>query len=313
MNPEARLQLEDALRCQWPWQGTPVVRHQVASLLAAGCKRVWLEGVVPPEVAAALSDDPRIVFGAGPRDAPCFDCHHPLGAPHVDLRRPETVPRQGWLSIFRPRPGLVVFTEPIGLCARWGTPDVHAYLILGRHHALLVDSGTGLGGIAPSARRVAGDIWAFHTHRDWDHVGEAGAFPWVWASARPGRIPVATLRRCLRARQAAPWRPVEPDGWPLPVPDVRQPPPVIDLGGIVLHVLPAPGHTPDGLALYDAERGDLFAGDALYAGILFARDRAAFDATRRRLLALPGLRRVWGGHGPVPASPAAIRHFAALG
>ena len=308
----ARLRLGNPIRAQLPWEGRPLVQHQVRMLWDSGYAPLWLEGDVPPEVAAGLPEDAPVVCAEGPPGTPVFDCRRPLGAPAVDLRRPQTVPPQGWLQAWRARPGLTVFTEPIGVCPRWGTADVHAYLLVGQRAALLVDSGTGLGGIAARARAAAPDVWALHTHRDWDHVGEAGAFPWVWALARPGRIPVRTLRRGLDRPANAPWRPVEPPGRPLPPPPRRAPPSRIDLGGVLLEVHRAPGHTADGLALYDAERGDLFAGDALYAGRLFAADPQAFAATWARLLALPGLRRIWGGHGPVPATPDQVRRFGRL-
>jgi glyoxylase-like metal-dependent hydrolase (beta-lactamase superfamily II) len=43
---------------------------------------------------------------------------------------------------------------------------------------------------------------------------------------------------------------------------------VIDLGERTLQVIATPGHTPDSLMLYDADRGQLFAGDFIYPGTL---------------------------------------------
>jgi glyoxylase-like metal-dependent hydrolase (beta-lactamase superfamily II) len=86
----------------------------------------------------------------------------------------------------------------------------------------------------------------------------------------------------------------------------------VDLGGRVLRVLSVPGHTPESLALYDAERGRLFSGDYLYPGDLFAfvpgSDLAAYRETARRLLDLTAQRpdlAIYGAH--VPASSASPR------
>jgi len=71
----------------------------------------------------------------------------------------------------------------------------------------------------------------------------------------------------------------------------------VDLGGRVLRVLSVPGHTPESLALYDAERGRLFSGDYLYPGDLFAfvpgSDLAGYRETAQRLLDLTARRPTW--------------------
>ena len=284
-----------------PWRGTPIAVHQVRALLEQGCTEVWVRSETP-ELLAALPSDARIRVGAGPAHAAAYDCFRPIGAAGVDLRVPGSVPHQGWLLVRRPTADLVVFSEPLCVCPRWDTDYVHSYLVLGRDRGLMVDTGTGLGDILAQARAICPDLLVIHTHRDWDHVGGSGAAGRVLAWGRPQRVPMAALRRQLARRAAAPWRPDAPHGWPPPPPAVAPPPPELDLGGRRLRVLRAPGHTADGLAVYDPDSGDLFAGDALYAGLLYARNRPRFAATAHRLLNLEGLRRVWGGHGPVPAS-----------
>jgi hydroxyacylglutathione hydrolase len=55
-------------------------------------------------------------------------------------------------------------------------------------------------------------------------------------------------------------------------------------------VLHTPGHTPTSLSLYDADRHQLFCGDFMYPGHLYAflpgASRSAYRATTERLLAL---------------------------
>ena len=56
-----------------------------------------------------------------------------------------------------------------------------------------------------------------------------------------------------------------------------------------MRVLSTPGRTPTSAALYDAERRQLFAGDFIYPGMLYAflpgASRSAYLATTQRLLA----------------------------
>jgi hydroxyacylglutathione hydrolase len=64
---------------------------------------------------------------------------------------------------------------------------------------------------------------------------------------------------------------------------------VLDLGGRRLVALHTPGHTPTSLSLYDPVRHQLFCGDFMYPGLLYAflpgASRLAYLHTSERLLA----------------------------
>jgi len=81
---------------------------------------------------------------------------------------------------------------------------------------------------------------------------------------------------------------------------------VIDLGNRRLEVIHTPGHSPGGIALWEAARGILFSGDIVYDGPLiedtYHADAADYLASMRRLLELP-VRVVQGGHFPSYAGP----------
>ncbi len=87
----------------------------------------------------------------------------------------------------------------------------------------------------------------------------------------------------------------------------------IDLGGRVLQVLHVPGHTPTSVALYDAARHQLFAGDFLYPTTLYAflpgSSLSAYRKTTRPCGAArnsPGFQFLSGfglGTGPVNQTP----------
>jgi glyoxylase-like metal-dependent hydrolase (beta-lactamase superfamily II) len=76
---------------------------------------------------------------------------------------------------------------------------------------------------------------------------------------------------------------------------------VLDLGDRSFEVLHLPGHSPGSIGLWEAARGILFSGDAVYDGPLLDMlpdsDIAAYRATMKRLLELP-VDVVHGGHEP---------------
>lgn len=59
----------------------------------------------------------------------------------------------------------------------------------------------------------------------------------------------------------------------------------IDLGGRKLDVIPAPGHEPSHVALYDRRERLLLSGDTLYPGLLVVNDWRAYRRTAARLAA----------------------------
>jgi glyoxylase-like metal-dependent hydrolase (beta-lactamase superfamily II) len=82
----------------------------------------------------------------------------------------------------------------------------------------------------------------------------------------------------------------------------------IDLGGRRLRVLATPGHTPTSVSLYDEGRRQLFAGDFLYPGELYAflpgASRSAYLATTQRLLSiLDPATRIFAAHMADPPAP----------
>jgi glyoxylase-like metal-dependent hydrolase (beta-lactamase superfamily II) len=85
----------------------------------------------------------------------------------------------------------------------------------------------------------------------------------------------------------------------------------IDLGGRILRVLSTPGHTHSSAAVYDADRRQLFAGDFIYPGTLYAflpdASRTEYLATSRKLIATldrhPHIRRAHGGRSSRVSAP----------
>lgn len=165
----------------------------------------------------------------------------------------------------------------------------YSYLILGADRAVLFDAGTGLRDIVPVVRSLTQlPVTVIASHLHFDHVGALGRFdrtavldvPSLQARARNSRL---TLGRYefLGFADRLPNPTFRIDEW-------WKPESIIDLGGRRLRVLATPGHTPTSASLYDEGRHQLFAGDFIYPGELYAflpgASRGAYLATTKRLL-----------------------------
>jgi len=183
--------------------------------------------------------------------------------------------------------------------------------VRGRDRDMLVDSGMG---VVPLRQRVplvterALDAVASHTH--FDHIGAHHEFSCRLCHAaeadllaNPTRVntlgdpyvtdeifttlPPAPYQSSRYAVKAAPATRVLEDG------------DVIDLGDRHFEVIHTPGHSPGGIALWEAVTGILFSGDIVYDGPLiedtYHADAADYHASMVRLYDLP-VQIVHGGH-----------------
>ncbi|MDQ3766578.1 MAG: MBL fold metallo-hydrolase [Actinomycetota bacterium] len=202
------------------------------------------------------------------------------------------------------------------------------WLVLGGERDLVVDSGNGLAPLRPFLQRLRPDpekpLLAVATHAHMDHLGGLNEFEErllhradVEAVAAPDRLLFADEIWPGASEQMA------NAGYPLPGlgiqavphrnfdPRAFKPPgttptllldegAVIDLDGRTFKVLHLPGHTPGSIGLLDESRGELFAGDAVYAldpliDTAPTSDIPSFIATMKRLRELP-VDIVHGGH-----------------
>ncbi|RKF16103.1 MBL fold metallo-hydrolase [Roseovarius spongiae] len=202
-----------------------------------------------------------------------------------------------WYEIAEIAPGVFAIGEPRYHQQNW------SYLIRGAERALLFDTGSFGGDITGVVGRLNDlPLTALPSHMHYDHLGNVEAFdrvaladlPMLRACAADGVvIPTEALFLGARENRAAPR--IKVAEW-LPVGSV------IDLGGAALTLLHTPGHSPDSVALWWAERDMLFAADFLYHGRLFAQTPGAsladYDRTARALRHRIGARiRILGAHG----------------
>lgn len=228
---------------------------------------------------------------------------------------------EAWFSVERYRDGLHLIREPY-------VDDflrANLWLVSGTRSSVLIDCGLGIVPIASTVTLLTeAPCPVVLTHGHLDHAGAAHEFAEVWGH-RADEVHVERRLSLLREAHAADLGLVnsaldsgdERDAWLLSrIPSIgwdprgyRQRPAALtkhlaegdrlELGGTTLRVLHLPGHTPGSIALYDADREELFSGDVVYDDELLdtlpESSVAAYRRSLGRLRSLP-VRLVFPGH-----------------
>ncbi|RWR07410.1 MBL fold metallo-hydrolase [Paenirhodobacter populi] len=185
--------------------------------------------------------------------------------------------------------------------------------VRGRDRDMLVDSGMGVVSLrawVPLVTERPLDAVASHTH--FDHIGCHHEFPCRLCHAAEAAILAAPTRDNTSAANyvsdeifdALPPEPYQSATYgvaPAPATRILTDGDIIDLGDRHFEVIHTPGHSPGGIALWEAATGVLISGDILYDGPLIEgespAEQAQYIASMRRLRDLPA-RVVHGGHFP---------------
>lgn len=163
-------------------------------------------------------------------------------------------------------------------CTDFEKPFV--FLIFGRDRALLLDTGSRNGDLAPTLQRTVHrwltrnsrasiPLVVTHTHEHEDHVaGDAG----LQAMNDPA-IPVTLIQATVEANKSF----YQIAHWPNDIGSV-------DLGDRIIDAIPIPGHSDASIALYDRKTAILFSGDTVYPGRLYIHNYADYVASITRLV-----------------------------
>lgn len=217
-----------------------------------------------------------------------------------------------WFYTRESLPGIWLIAEP---------QHVYSWLIEGNDRTVLLDTGLGVASIrAITERLVQKPVSVVNTHYHFDHIGGNYEFDEIaihelGAELITNAVPTEILRDYIEyaTRQLAAaevfrsldreyfWL-LSAESDPRPFPDEFEPSEwtilpskatsvlaeghVIDLGGRTLSVLHTPGHSPDGISLFEAREGLLFVGDAFNVGPVYAHFAdsnldALFETARR--------------------------------
>jgi glyoxylase-like metal-dependent hydrolase (beta-lactamase superfamily II) len=198
-------------------------------------------------------------------------------------------------------------------------PQVHEWYrcncwhVRGRDRDMLVDSGMGVVSLrdwVPLVTERPLEAVASHTH--FDHVGchhEFACRSCHGAEAHILRAPDRANTWADRYVTDAIFLTPPPEPWsaaayaiaPAPATRLLWDGDAIDLGDRRFEVIHTPGHSPGGIALWEAATGVLITGDIIYDGELIegetAAEQAQYRASLERLARLP-VRVVHAGHFP---------------
>ena len=224
----------------------------------------------------------------------------------------------GWFYTREVIPGVWVLAEP---------EHVYTWLVAGSERAVLLDTGMGILPIRPLAESLTElPLSVVNTHYHFDHIGGNHEFGQIaihelGAPLIGQRVPREILasylgyaRRQLSAATA--YRELDAEFFwllsaesePRPFPEGFEPSAWtirpseatetlvegdrVDLGGRILTVLHAPGHSPDGICLLEEREGLLFGADTINAGPIYAQfpdsDLDLLARSTRRLSELRG-------------------------
>lgn len=212
-----------------------------------------------------------------------------------------------WYSVEKLDDDVRLISEP------WITPFYRCNIwhVRGSRQDALIDSGMGVVSLREHVPLVSErPLTAIASHTHFDHIGCHHEFPERIVHrdeqallASPTRantladpyvtdkiftgLPPAPYRSSTYAVPAAPATRIVDDG------------DIVDLGNRRLEIIHTPGHSPGGIALWEAATGILFSGDIVYDGPLiedtYHSDADDYVRSMQRLLSLP-VRVVHGGH-----------------
>ncbi len=185
--------------------------------------------------------------------------------------------------------------------------------VRGRERDLLVDTGMGVVSLREQIPLLTErSLVAVASHTHFDHIGghhefeervvHAGEAELLSRPTRENTLAGLYVKdEIFTALPPAPYRSATYGVRGAPATRIVEDGDIIDLGDRVFSVVHTPGHSPGGIALWEAATGILFSGDIVYDGPLiedcYHSDIGDYIASMERLLRLP-VRVVHGGHFP---------------
>jgi glyoxylase-like metal-dependent hydrolase (beta-lactamase superfamily II) len=264
-------------------------------------------------LGSALALLPSAAAGQQPAKVPDW-CK---ALPRPEYKSLERVPSPDpWFEIYKVAPETFAIYEPHQF------EETISYLIAGQRQAILFDTGMGIGDL----RRVVSSLTPLpvvvlnsHTHND--HVGDNWQFETVYGvdtdfSRRDAAGSSEDAQQEILPGEICGDLPPGFDGAayrtkPWHITGYLHDGQKFDLGGRTIEVLLTPGHTPDGVTLFDHANGLLFTGDVYYPAPIWLyrpeTDFNAYNASIKRLAALaPQVKIVLGAHNVPVASPSVL-------
>lgn len=196
---------------------------------------------------------------------------------------------------------------------------MHSYLLIGETHALLIDTGLGIGNIKAEVHSLTDlPVKVVTTHVHWDHIGghrffndisvHEGDAEWLKNGLA---IPIDMIRNSVVQEPFNAKLPEEFDinkytvytGKPTKILIDND---IIDIGSRKIKVLHTPGHSPGHICLLEEDKGYLFTGDLIYLGTLYAfypsTNPALFKQSVDRISRLNNIKKILPSHNDLNVS-----------
>ncbi|MGI9317523.1 MAG: MBL fold metallo-hydrolase [bacterium] len=186
------------------------------------------------------------------------------------------------------------------------------WLVSGRTHDLLIDSGMGLKPLKQEISKISDKpVICISSHAHFDHIGGAHEFDCRLGHrseseihAAPNQFNTSDWGPFVRAETftALPYENFHFEDYQVraaPLTGYLDEGDTVDIGDRAFSVMHLPGHSPGSIALYEQKTKVLFSGDVVYDGALFDTvyhsDPEVYRESLHRLKELP-VDEVHGGH-----------------
>ncbi len=205
----------------------------------------------------------------------------------------------------------------------WQITDVlddRAYLVVGQHEALLVDTTMGYGNLLTAVREITNlPLTVVLTHNHYDHSGGAGWFDEVLWPSDELALAERETERAMRVYDRLVGN-AELDGsvpfalrdGESPRTSIVQEGDVFDLGGEMVEAVALPGHTTGSMGYVVQGQQVLLSGDAVTPIMcLFLEESLDIAAYRKTLAKMAGMdfQRFYTGHHDVPFAKESLASF----
>lgn len=207
-------------------------------------------------------------------------------------------------------PDIYVITAPM---------DEQIYLLVGKNHAVLIDTGMGIGSLAKEVSKITNlPIIVIDTHGHPDHAGGNGEFTEVWLDQKDLNIykeMVSEEYRINDIRKIFKHPVAEFENELIPFIEKTKPlrdGQIFDLGNHRLTIIKTPGHTPGSVCVYDSISKILFSGDTVSATdqwlyLKHSTSLETYALSLKKLLNLE-IKYLLPGHLPRPVEPTMIKN-----
>lgn len=197
---------------------------------------------------------------------------------------------------------------------------VHSYLLIGRTHALLIDTGLGIGNIKAEVDLITNlPVKVVTTHAHWDHIGGHAFFEDISVHKEDAGwlinglpLPDAVIKSNFAKENFSISPPEEFDinkytvytGNPTRLLEDGD---TIDIGLRKIRIIHTPGHSPGHICLLEEEKGYLFTGDLIYKGPLYAfypsTNPLQYKQSVDKISSLDNVRRILPAHNDLMITP----------